>query len=199
MEVVPDATGDRRAAIAHSGIGIIARDGLRALTHRAVDREAGIPQGSTSHHARTRGALIGLIVDRLEQRTVDDAEQFAAVLTPSAPLEVDELADRLTVLVEALASRESDMRARYALLLEVGDDPALRAKLGTGSRVQAITRRIVSQALESAGLDNPSIAPDELIALTDSLVFYRTVLGGAGPIRGILAAYLRGLSAARTN
>lgn len=192
MEAPEGAVEDRWTAIARSGARIIARDGLRALTHRAVDREAGIPEGSTSHRARTRRALLELIVEGLEDRTTADAEQFCVALAPHTSLTVDELADLLTNLIESLASRGVDMRARFALLMEVSDDDVLRKKLGDDSRLHAETRRILSQALDSAGLDSSNSAADDLIALIDSLLFYRTVLRGAGSIRGIVASYLQG-------
>jgi hypothetical protein len=46
----------RRALIADTAISTLARDGMRGLTHRAVDRAAGLPEGSASYHFRTRQA-----------------------------------------------------------------------------------------------------------------------------------------------
>ncbi|MDF0532170.1 TetR family transcriptional regulator [Tsukamurella sp. 8F] len=183
----------RRRAIADSGIRIVARDGVRALTHRAVDREAGIPLGSTSYHAKTRSALLELIVDALADRTVDE--------TLKAAVDLDAAADRLTPgdvareianLVEALAVRRDDMRARYALILELDDEPRLRERLTTGSEVHAIARRTVTSSLARAGLPVSYERVEEVIALTDSLVFHRAV-GGAVSVEGVLAAYLRGV------
>ena len=36
---------DRQAALSDAGLRLVARDGLRGLTHRAVDAEAGVPLG----------------------------------------------------------------------------------------------------------------------------------------------------------
>jgi DNA-binding transcriptional regulator YbjK len=44
----------RRALIADAAISTLARDGMRGLTHRAVDRTAGLPEGSASYYFRTR-------------------------------------------------------------------------------------------------------------------------------------------------
>ncbi|MEU3692868.1 TetR/AcrR family transcriptional regulator [Streptomyces narbonensis] len=187
---------ERREAIADSGIRIIARDGVRALTHRAVDREAGIPQGSTSYHAKTRLALVELIVDALAARSKADAEQLAVALNgrfePGSGLDVEELAALIAGLVEALASRRDDMRARYALILELHDEPHARAKLTADSEVHAITRQMTASALTRAGLPSSNAHVEELIALTDSLVFHRTAINASVSPRAILAAYLRG-------
>ena len=40
----------RRALIADAAISTLARDGMRGLTHRAVDRAAGLPEGSASYY-----------------------------------------------------------------------------------------------------------------------------------------------------
>ncbi|WP_328946906.1 TetR family transcriptional regulator [Streptomyces sp. NBC_00250] len=187
---------ERREAIANSGIRIIARDGVRALTHRAVDREAGIPQGSTSYHAKTRLALVDLIVDALAARSKADAEELAASLSTMSErehrLDVEELAALIAGLVETLASRRDDMRARYALILELDDAPHLRAKLTAESEVHAITRQVTASALARTGLPDSDARVEELIALTDSLVFYRTAINETASLQTILAAYLHG-------
>ncbi|HEY0694282.1 MAG TPA: TetR family transcriptional regulator, partial [Kribbella sp.] len=56
---------DRRAAIADAAIRLVATRGLRGLTHRAVDAEAGLPPGSTSYYLRTRDALLTACVNRM--------------------------------------------------------------------------------------------------------------------------------------
>ena len=56
---------DRRDAIADAAIHLVATRGLRGLTHRAVDAEAGLPPGSTSYYLRTRNALLTACVNRM--------------------------------------------------------------------------------------------------------------------------------------
>ncbi|MFG2818510.1 TetR/AcrR family transcriptional regulator [Kitasatospora sp. NPDC048365] len=191
---------ERREAIADSGIRIIARDGVRALTHRAVDREAGLPQGSTSYHAKTRLALVELIVDALAARSKADAEELAdslsATFEPDHRLGIGELAALIAGLVETLAFRRDDMRARYALILELDDAPHLRAKLTAESEVHAITQQVTVSALTRAGLPHSDAHVEELIALTDSLVFYRTAINETTSLQTILAAYLHGTALA---
>ena len=57
----------RRAEIADAAISTLARDGMRGLTHRAVDRAAGLPEGSASYYFRTRQALLQATVERLAE------------------------------------------------------------------------------------------------------------------------------------
>ncbi|MGX9296296.1 TetR/AcrR family transcriptional regulator [Tsukamurella paurometabola] len=183
----------RRDLVARSAIGILAQDGVRALTHRAVDASAGLPPGSTSHIARTREALLTLVVDALAESTLVDSERIATRLDHDpAPLSVDELADHFAALVEALASRRDDMRARYALIIELHDAPTLHAKLTTGSEVHATARRIAIAALRRAGLRHSASDVDELLRLVDSLTFHRSAIDANAPVRPIMRAYLHG-------
>ena len=48
---------NRRAQLADAAVEVLARDGGRGLTHRAVDREAGFPEGTTKNYFPTRSAL----------------------------------------------------------------------------------------------------------------------------------------------
>lgn len=192
------ATGnhERRELIANSAIRIIARDGVRALTHRVVDKEAGIPQGATSHHARTRLALLELIVNTLAERAIADAKHAAAFLNATVQgehqLSIADLAGVITKLVETLSDRRDDMKARYALVLELDDEPLLRGKLTTQSEVHAITREVTATLLDRAGLPASDKRIEELISLTDALVFQRTIIQENTSPESILTAYLRG-------
>ncbi|MFF9864437.1 TetR/AcrR family transcriptional regulator [Streptomyces sp. NPDC013953] len=58
----------RAELIADTALALLAERGMRGLTHRAVDERAGLPQGSTSNHARTRQALLEAAVRRLADR-----------------------------------------------------------------------------------------------------------------------------------
>lgn len=182
----------RRDAIADAAVQIISRRGVRALTHRAVDAEAGLPAGSTSSHARTRAALLELVVGTLSDRT--DAQARA---TPDRldgdRVDVDTVASVLTDLVDSLAARRDDMRARYALILEL-DSPELRASLTTGSEVYRTSRAATFDLFSAAGIDATDERVDGLLSLADSLVFQRAVMNDGLDAAPVFAAYLRGLA-----
>ena len=48
----------RQERLLSAAVRVVARGGLRGLTHRAVDAEAGLPEGSCSAYMRTRVALL---------------------------------------------------------------------------------------------------------------------------------------------
>ncbi|WP_169515206.1 TetR/AcrR family transcriptional regulator [Gordonia shandongensis] len=188
---------DRRELIAEAGIRIIAREGVRALTHRSVDRTAGIPPGSTSYHARTREALLTLIVDTLSARTVDETASTAAlidqIVDDTGEIGTVDLARILASLIDSLTARADDMRARYSLILELDGHPGLKQALTTGSTVNTAARRVIAPALTQAGIDATDAAIDSVITLTESLIFHRVAIDPASPVQPILAAFLTGL------
>ena len=104
---------------------VLARHGLRGLTHRAVDAEAGLPGGSTSNCFRSRSALLTAIVARLE--TLD----LAALASGPRPdvTSMPAVAAYLAGSVELMTSRRHvrATRARLALMLDDTARPAMEA------------------------------------------------------------------------
>ena len=67
---MPDTA--RRSELADAAIATLARDGSRGLTHRAVDRAAGLPESSTSFYFRSRLDLLRAAVRRLAELDAAD-------------------------------------------------------------------------------------------------------------------------------
>lgn len=175
MKVVPNT--DRRAAIGDAAIALVAEQGLRALTHRAVDRALELPAGSTSYYARTRRQLIELMVHRLAGRTMTD---MAPVSGPG------ELLDRL-------AERAADHRVRYALMIDLAGDESLHPLLTTASPARAAFLTAAESTLTAAGVADPARHAPGLIALVDGLLFDRVAGSAVGNAGEVVEAYLRGL------
>ena len=193
----------RRPAIADAAITVIARDGLRSLTHRAVDRELGLPAGSTSYYARTRRQLIQAVVHRLAERTTDDLQTAAPLLIkPSGPPRVAELALALAALLDRLELRGDDHLARYALAVELTDDPELHDLVTSGSPIRAQMLSRAEVTLGRLGVADPAGSASGLITVVDGLLYDR--LAGSGrdhrhrpDATRVLAAYLTGLPRTR--
>ncbi|MET0417599.1 MAG: TetR/AcrR family transcriptional regulator [Actinoplanes sp.] len=184
---------DRREAIGDAAIGIVAREGLRSLTHRAVDRELGLPAGSTSYYARTRRQLIEAMVHRLANRTTADMPAPAAV-----PRTAPEAARTLAGLLDRLASRPDDNRARYALTVDLASDPELHGYLTHASPVRAGFLAAAAATLGAIGVTDPDRHAPALVALIDGLLFDRVAGSGVDPVSRpdayeMILAYLTGL------
>lgn len=192
--VEPRSTA-RRRLIADSAIGLIVSDGMRALTHRAVDAAAGIPSGSTSSYARTRSALLELVVDELERRALRDAAELgsAAASEDSPELDLDQAVNAICGLIRTLAERRPDMRARYALILELNDSD-LRRRLTDRGVVHERSVEVATGLLRRAGLPASRGDVEVLIDLTDALVLHRMITDRESPwTADIVRTHLHGM------
>ena len=167
---------DRRTAILDGALAVLAEQGMRGLTHRAVDAAAGLPPGSTSYYFRSRAALVAGCVQRLVER--DLAEDVAAVDVTLLSAERDLPAVLATVLTTvgvrmATVERQRTL-ARYELSLAAVRDPALRVELVAGGDT---IRRRGAALLARAGVAEPDAAAEELAALLDGLVYTALVRG----------------------
>jgi AcrR family transcriptional regulator len=126
----------RRDELLDAAISVLGQSGIHGLTHRAVDAAAGLPAGSTSNHFRTRDALLNAVVERFAARERANWEDLATKMYPVTP---QELARAMAVFAqEATGPHRTLTLARYAILVEAGIHPSLRAQLlATGARVNA--------------------------------------------------------------
>jgi DNA-binding transcriptional regulator YbjK len=171
----------RRALIADAAISTLARDGMRGLTHRAVDRAAGLPEGSASYYFRTRQALLQATVARLAELTSTDMLNSAAILgstaSPARPgRDLDDLAGVAAALVENwLTTGRERQLARYELSLEATRRPELRQTLMiTGAAIRAV----VADLFAAAGVPEPHQRAADFAAFIDGLLFDQ--IAGAG-------------------
>lgn len=179
----------RREQIAEAGVRLIARDGIRALSHLAVDKEAGLPRGSTSYYARTRRALTALVVRRLSEGTEFDLDALAIPGSLTRPQAVQAVVDFL----DHMMRRENAQAARFALLFELRDDDELRALLTVEAPVRALLLDKAALLLKAIGITDPPHHAGDLVALVDALLMYRTARAAPVDAAGVLRAYLDGL------
>jgi AcrR family transcriptional regulator len=185
-------TDNRRDAIADAAIEIIATEGLRALTHRAIDTKLGYPTGSTSYYLRTRHALLEAVVNRLSTRTAID---LGPNTEPPTPGSLDDAARMLGHLLVSMAdSRPLDHLARFALRIDLLDEPDLHALVSDRSPIRQELLAAATALLETLGIDEPEAHAIDLVALADGLLFDRLTNreATADPAR-LLRAYLTGL------
>ncbi|MFG3228911.1 TetR/AcrR family transcriptional regulator [Kitasatospora sp. NPDC048194] len=193
-------TPPRPTLIADAAIDLIADRGLRGLTHRAVDEESGLPAGSTSNLARTRAALLELVLKRiLERETADQPAYTEGVrLPPGAPareLLVEIGADGL---YQALTTGRRLTLARLELALEATRRPELRAVY---DRLGANFTDLAAVLLAHAGSTDPTADARRLIRWCDGLLFNSTAGSGhwyvpsPEELRDEVAAYVAALLA----
>ena len=120
----------RQAEILDAAIETLGTRGMRGLTHRAVDQVAGLPEGSTSNHFRSRDALLAGITERFVQRERAAFEAIAMSDVPLTPEDLGRVFGRFAV--ESTRGNRSLTMARYALLVEGALRPSLQRTIAEG-------------------------------------------------------------------
>ncbi|MFF2494065.1 TetR/AcrR family transcriptional regulator [Agromyces sp. NPDC058064] len=118
---------ERRRLLADAAITVLADEGARGLTHRAVDRQAGVPVGTASNYFASRDALIAGLMARIGERispTAEDLDTRAA--QPAGPAL---FADYLRDIVRRLSDEREVTIALFELRLESTRRPEVAAVL----------------------------------------------------------------------
>ncbi|MFB4426029.1 TetR/AcrR family transcriptional regulator [Streptomyces sp. QL37] len=158
----------RAELIADTALTLLAERGLRGLTHRAVDERAGLPQGSTSNHARTREALLEAAVRRLaelEARVLAPRE----LLTSSDPAGAAGAAAGLAKALHRYLTGSTDLLVcRYELALEATRRPGLRVFYDDAGRR---FREPLVALMSAAGSSEPERHALSVVAWAEGMMF----------------------------
>ncbi|MFJ1591899.1 TetR/AcrR family transcriptional regulator [Kitasatospora albolonga] len=118
---------ERRAALVDAAIEVLAREGARGLTFRAVDTEAAVPTGTASNYFANRDDLLTQAGARVYERLQPDE----ATIERQRASGQDRAA--YAALMHDLVDRVSGFRTGYLALLELRLEatrrPGLRAVL----------------------------------------------------------------------
>ncbi|MFG2696510.1 TetR/AcrR family transcriptional regulator [Kitasatospora sp. NPDC048407] len=186
---------DRRTLLADAALGVLADQGIRGLTHRAVDRAAALPDGTTSAYYRTRAALLTALVRRLVELDQHELELTAAqaAAQAAAPRTAADLVDGLALLAHHRLTGDGRRRslARYACVLESVRDPELREILTPRENTG---RELVRHFLAAHRVRDVEDRALTLLAGFDGLVLDGLVRGETlrrEALEGLVAAALR--------
>jgi AcrR family transcriptional regulator len=173
-----------------AAIEVLGERGIRALTHRAVDAEAGVAAGSTANYFPTREGLLEAVVERVSVMERARFDEIAAEVCPATPAELGRA--MAGWVREATGARRALTLSRYAVLVEAGHNAKIRHQLAeTGSRVNAwfstwlrligsgdtghdihvLGNYITGLMLHQLAIPDPGFDPaDKITALLESLV-----------------------------
>jgi DNA-binding transcriptional regulator YbjK len=171
MCAVKRAEDGRKSRLADAAVDVLGHDGVRALTHRAVDARAGVPQGTCSYHFPTRNALLTAALERIAELDLAESEgrelgavlaawagshrtraRFMLMLDPQARRELGDAAGRLADGFVELAEKLTGSRARARLMIGLIDglllDELTRGTVADDERREriAVIERIVAMA-----------------------------------------------------
>jgi AcrR family transcriptional regulator len=181
---------ERRAALLDAGIDVLAEQGARGLTFRAVDAKAGVSVGTASNYFTSRDDLLAQLGSHVYVRFAPDPAELAeaAVGEPSR--------ERVVELMRQLVHRITGRRPVYLALLELRLEATRRPVLR-----ETLTRRVRADLVanvafhEDAGLPGGASAVMMLyLAITGLLVEHLTlpgVLADEAPLDGLVDLIVR--------
>ncbi|GLY50140.1 TetR family transcriptional regulator [Lentzea sp. NBRC 102530] len=121
-------TVSRRDLLCDTAIQILAVEGGRGLTHRAIDREAGVPIGTTKNYFPTRESILTACAARMTALHQAAVERLRETTPPDiGATDVAELYPAL--LRRAVADDPTQMLAMVELYLEAVRRPGVREAL----------------------------------------------------------------------
>jgi TetR/AcrR family transcriptional regulator, regulator of biofilm formation and stress response len=173
--------GGGREALLRATVHVVARDGLRGLTYRAVADEAGVANTLVAHHFGTRDALLQAALEWAAEQSIG-----ISLLEPAT----GDLADFAAGLAELVDSDPGMQAFQFELALEARRRPELMPAI---ERMYAAYFAATRRELMRLGLDEPS---DDLaravFALLDGIVLQQTLFGDAAATTAVVER-LRGL------
>jgi DNA-binding transcriptional regulator YbjK len=148
--------------ILDAAVAVLGEQGLRGLTHRAVDLRAGLPQGSSSAYLRTRSALLEAVAEHVGRRLTGDIAALSdrlgatsdetAAARETVGLFLGWLAEPALVIARLELSLESSRRPELARSFESWRDQleglVLRAITRSGHDRSLAHARAVTASLE---------------------------------------------------
>jgi DNA-binding transcriptional regulator YbjK len=162
---VPPTNPARRQALTDAAINLLAASGVHGVTHRAVEKEAGLPTGTASNYFRSREALLVAAAERVIELHLADMDQAAGHQTAGG-------ANLVEMLTESLLAAATTLRHRYLaifeLQLEAVRRPALAAAL---AGLQEVAVRFTAEYHDQLGLKIAREKVPALIALYGSALF----------------------------
>ncbi|MEU5088436.1 TetR family transcriptional regulator [Streptomyces sp. NPDC021356] len=155
----------RRAALVDAAIEVLAREGARGLTFRAVDGEAAVPVGTASNYFSNRDDLFTQVGARVYERLQPDETTLSRQRTAGRDRET--YTQLMRELVDRIASFRTGYLALLELRLEATRRPALRKVLT--ERVRADVDANVAHH-DASGLPGDATAVKLLILTLNWLI-----------------------------
>ncbi|MFI7384200.1 TetR/AcrR family transcriptional regulator [Streptomyces sp. NPDC049813] len=118
---------ERRAALVDAAVDVLAAEGARGLTFRAVDAAAGVPTGTSSNYFASRDDLLRHIDTWLHQRLAPDPAVVGSLL--ARPRDRNLVAAFMHDLMRRVQADRTGFLALMEMRLEATRRPELSASL----------------------------------------------------------------------
>jgi DNA-binding transcriptional regulator YbjK len=154
----------RRTALLDAAIGVLAEEGARGLTYRAIDAKAKVPAGTASNYFANRDELMSEVMTRVHDRLMPSDESVAQSLAMPR--------DRsLTVkFMHDIIKRADADKACYLAMMELRLEATRRPEIQ-----QALTKTIAGNLDANVAFNEESKLPGNRMTVI-SLYFAMTGL-----------------------
>jgi AcrR family transcriptional regulator len=188
---VPPPNEQRRAQLADAGIDLLVESGVHGVTHRAVDRRAGLPDGTASNYFRSREALLVAIARRLvERHQADMAEAAQAEPITGKRDGVERAIDLISGSLMLAAGRH---RARYLAIFELRLESLRRPALAAAiDELMAAMAAFTGGHHAELGLGIPAAAIPPMLVMYGGALFALIT----GPVEAVTRETVRPLAVA---
>ncbi len=189
----PVGSAERRTRLLDSAIQVVGRSGLRGLTHRAVDREADVPEGTCSVSFRTRLALLTALTEHVTDRLARDVAALADGL-PDLSEQPDAVIDQTTALLLRWSQHPALIVTVSELGLEAVRTPSLRDE---ANRWRERLADVVGAVVERGGRPAPQLRAQAVVASLEGVALSALTVPDEGRehyLRSTISIVLRGLA-----
>lgn len=171
-----EATAKVRRGLVEAAVSLLAEDGMRGVTHRRVERAAGVSQGTLKYHFGSLEGLVAAVVEVMADVELGSVltvppelvEQFVA--TGSVP---DEVWRRADAAVAEIMGRPELVRARFEIYLHAATRPELQAVIARGrERFVARTAESLAPLLGQGNEESARSAARMVLALVDGVLLH---------------------------
>ncbi|MFF8277634.1 TetR/AcrR family transcriptional regulator [Streptomyces lateritius] len=118
---------ERRTALLDAAIEVLAEEGARGLTFRAVDARAGVPTGTSSNYFAHRDQLLSQVADQIFVRLTPEEGSLETALRPEPTREL--VVELMRWLARRMAAERTCYLGLFELRLEAARRPELRTQL----------------------------------------------------------------------
>ncbi|MGW3556279.1 TetR/AcrR family transcriptional regulator [Streptomyces sp. NPDC000963] len=118
---------ERRTALLDAAIEVLADEGARGLTFRAVDARAGVPTGTSSNYFTDRDQLLSQVGDRIFVRLTPEPGAVDTAMRPAPSREL--MVELMRWLARRMAAERTCYLGLFELRLEAVRRPELRTQL----------------------------------------------------------------------
>lgn len=175
MSPAREELSPRRRQILAAATTVLAQQGNRGLTHRAVDREAGLSEGSSSAYFRTRDALLRALGDVVADRLSADVAALGSRLA-SCPGDHERAVAEVSRLFSRWLSEPDLLAARLELTVAATRDPGLAERFTQWrDDLVGMVRGVMEAAETGSGADRGASA-ETLVAALDGVLLASLML-----------------------